>query len=69
MNLSKITQYIVNHYPPHFNVLHGFFLGIALKHTIKNGKYWHIPLFIFTPGIYVGYQFFNIFTPFNIFKK
>jgi hypothetical protein len=38
------------------NIAHNLLFGAGLAFTIENEKYHHIPLVLFFPGVYAGYQ-------------
>ena len=61
MNLTNLPPFIIKNYPTQLNLLHGFFIGIGLKHAVEKKNYWHIPFTLLIPAPYVGYQLFNIF--------
>ena len=48
-------QPIIKHFS-NFNFFTPVFIGIGLSHAIEKEKYSHLPIALFFPGIYVGYQ-------------
>ena len=48
-------QPIIKHFS-NFNFFTPVFIGIGLSHAIEKEKYSHLPIALFFPGIYIGYQ-------------
>ena len=53
MNPQPMIKHFSNF---NFNFFTPVFIGIGLAHAIEKEKYSHLPIALFFPGIYVGYQ-------------
>jgi len=57
MNPQFISQTITKVIPN--GTVNSFLFGSGLCYTIQNEKYWHIPLVLFFPAAYTGYQIYK----------
>jgi hypothetical protein len=59
--LNSETIRIINHTITSTSggTVRGFLLGAGLFYSIQNGKYLHIPIILFFPVPYAGYQLFK----------
>ena len=57
MNTQIINQAITRAAP--HGTISSFLLGSGLCYTIQNEKYMHIPLVLFIPVAYTGYQMYK----------
>jgi hypothetical protein len=57
MNTQIINQAITRAAP--YGTVNSFLFGCGLCYSIQNEKYWHIPLVLFFPAAYTGYQIYK----------
>jgi len=53
MTLSNLAPLIT------YNVMSSFFLGCGLCYAFEQKKYYHIPMIILCPSMYIGYNLFS----------
>jgi len=58
MNYQLIINQTLSNAKP-LGTISSFLLGSGLCYTIQNQKYWHIPLVLFFPTAYTGYQIYK----------
>jgi len=54
MNAQPIIKHFSNYY--NYNMFTPVFIGIGISYAIEKKKYSHLPIALFFPGIYIGYQ-------------